>query len=183
MWNALKIQGFPVLDFAGKVTTPPCGTEDGSRRKERNLRDQRTAVRFILNRTGNSKTKIPVETYSHRSLGVPRPEPLQITVKRESARSGERYLRRERMREENEDFENEARRVARALWPEARYSGAVNIDGRERAASSKPRNAFTSWKPQRPESWKRQSWMLASSWPWPPSSSAARPTRPSDVGS
>ena len=36
------------------------------------------------------------------------------------------------MRDENEDFENEARRVARALWPEARYSGAANVDGRER---------------------------------------------------
>ncbi len=30
------------------------------------------------------------------------------------------------------DFENEVRRVARALWPEARYSGAANVDGRER---------------------------------------------------
>jgi hypothetical protein len=35
-------------------------------------------------------------------------------------------------RQENEDFENEARRIARALWPEARYSGAVKVDGRER---------------------------------------------------
>jgi len=45
------------------VTTPPCGTEDGSRRKECNLRDQRTAVGFILNRTGNSKTEILVKSY------------------------------------------------------------------------------------------------------------------------
>jgi hypothetical protein len=37
LWNALKIQDFPVLDVAGRVTTPPCGTEDGTRRKERNL--------------------------------------------------------------------------------------------------------------------------------------------------
>ena len=36
------------------------------------------------------------------------------------------------MREENEDFENEVRRIARALWPEARYAGAAKIDGRER---------------------------------------------------
>jgi NACHT domain len=36
------------------------------------------------------------------------------------------------MRDEERDFENEARRVARALWPEARYSGAVLVDGRER---------------------------------------------------
>jgi hypothetical protein len=35
-------------------------------------------------------------------------------------------------RQENEDFENEVRRIARALWPEARYSGAVKVDGRER---------------------------------------------------
>ena len=33
LWNALKIQDFPVLDFAGRVTTPPCGTDDGSERK------------------------------------------------------------------------------------------------------------------------------------------------------
>ncbi len=36
------------------------------------------------------------------------------------------------MRDEDQDFENEVRRVARALWPEARYSGAVTLDGRER---------------------------------------------------
>jgi NACHT domain-containing protein len=36
------------------------------------------------------------------------------------------------MREDDKDFENEVRRVARALWPEARYSGAIKIDGRER---------------------------------------------------
>jgi AraC-like DNA-binding protein len=36
------------------------------------------------------------------------------------------------MRVEDADFENEVRRVARALWPEARYSGAANVDGRER---------------------------------------------------
>ncbi len=36
------------------------------------------------------------------------------------------------MREENADFENEVRRVARALWPGARYCGAANIEGRER---------------------------------------------------
>ena len=36
------------------------------------------------------------------------------------------------MRDEEEDFENEARRIARALWPGARYSGAVKVDGRER---------------------------------------------------
>jgi len=36
------------------------------------------------------------------------------------------------MRQEDEDFENEVRRVGRALWPEARYSGALKLDGRER---------------------------------------------------
>jgi hypothetical protein len=36
------------------------------------------------------------------------------------------------MEQEHKDFENEVRRVARALWPAARYSGAVNVDGRER---------------------------------------------------
>jgi hypothetical protein len=36
------------------------------------------------------------------------------------------------MQDEDQDFENEVRRVARALWPEARYSGAVKFDGRER---------------------------------------------------
>ncbi len=36
------------------------------------------------------------------------------------------------MRDEDQDFENEVRRVARALWPEARYSGAITFDGRER---------------------------------------------------
>lgn len=30
------------------------------------------------------------------------------------------------------NFENEVRRVAHTLWTEARYSGAVNVDGRER---------------------------------------------------
>jgi len=70
-WNALKIQDFPVLDLAGRVTTPPCGTEDGSRRKECNLRNQRMAVRFILNRTGKSKTEILVEKRPARRL--PRP--------------------------------------------------------------------------------------------------------------
>lgn len=30
------------------------------------------------------------------------------------------------------DFENEVRRIARAKWPSARYSGAVMLDGRER---------------------------------------------------
>jgi hypothetical protein len=33
---------------------------------------------------------------------------------------------------EHIDFENEVRRVARALWPEASYSGAIKVDGRER---------------------------------------------------
>jgi len=36
------------------------------------------------------------------------------------------------MRQEDDDFENEVRRVGRALWPEARYSGALKLDGRER---------------------------------------------------
>lgn len=36
------------------------------------------------------------------------------------------------MQVEDLDFENEVRRVARALWPEARYSGAALLDGRER---------------------------------------------------
>ena len=36
------------------------------------------------------------------------------------------------MGEDDRDFENEVRRVARALWPEARYSGAAMAEGRER---------------------------------------------------
>ncbi|MEK7996558.1 MAG: NACHT domain-containing protein [Planctomycetota bacterium] len=36
------------------------------------------------------------------------------------------------MHEEHKEFENEVLRVARALWPAARYSGSVRIDGRER---------------------------------------------------
>ncbi len=36
------------------------------------------------------------------------------------------------MQQSDQDFEDEARRVARALWPEACYSGATNVDGRER---------------------------------------------------
>lgn len=36
------------------------------------------------------------------------------------------------MQEQDQDFENEVRRIARALWPEARYSGAAIVDGRER---------------------------------------------------
>ena len=36
------------------------------------------------------------------------------------------------MHDEHQDFENEVRRVARALWPEARYSGAITLEGRER---------------------------------------------------
>ena len=35
-------------------------------------------------------------------------------------------------RKKNEDFENEVRRVARALWPSASSSGAVKVDGCER---------------------------------------------------
>jgi len=51
--------GLPGFGLCGQGDSPPCGTEDGSRKKECNLRDERTAVRFILNRTGNSKTEIP----------------------------------------------------------------------------------------------------------------------------
>lgn len=36
------------------------------------------------------------------------------------------------MLDENRDFENEVRRIARALWPSAQYSGAASEDGRER---------------------------------------------------
>lgn len=36
------------------------------------------------------------------------------------------------MQQDDQHFENEVRRVARALWPEARYSGAKKVDGRER---------------------------------------------------
>jgi hypothetical protein len=36
------------------------------------------------------------------------------------------------MDQDHQDFENEVRRIARALWPDARYSGARNVDGRER---------------------------------------------------
>ncbi len=57
MWNALKIQELSVLDFAGRMTNPPYGTDD-SLRKECNLPDQKTAVRSILNRTEKSKTQI-----------------------------------------------------------------------------------------------------------------------------
>jgi len=35
-------------------------------------------------------------------------------------------------REANEHFENEVRRIARLLWPEAQFSGAAEVDGRER---------------------------------------------------
>ena len=34
-------------------------------------------------------------------------------------------------REENEHFENEVRRIARALWPSSAYAGAVMLDGHE----------------------------------------------------
>ena len=34
-------------------------------------------------------------------------------------------------RQENEHFENEVLRIARALWPSAAYSGAAKIDGKE----------------------------------------------------
>jgi predicted NACHT family NTPase len=34
-------------------------------------------------------------------------------------------------REENEHFENEVRRIARALWPSSSYAGAIMLDGRE----------------------------------------------------
>lgn len=34
--------------------------------------------------------------------------------------------------EQQADFENEVRRIARAKWPAARYSGASMLDGRER---------------------------------------------------
>ena len=34
--------------------------------------------------------------------------------------------------EEQKSFENEVRRIARQLWPEAQYSGAQVVDGRER---------------------------------------------------
>lgn len=35
-------------------------------------------------------------------------------------------------RDEDRDFENEARRVARALWPAATFSGSATVEGRER---------------------------------------------------
>ncbi|MCM2309663.1 MAG: hypothetical protein NDI91_19580 [Sulfuritalea sp.] len=35
-------------------------------------------------------------------------------------------------RQEQETFENEVRRIARQLWPDAQYSGARLVDGRER---------------------------------------------------
>ncbi|WP_125729732.1 hypothetical protein [Aeromonas salmonicida] len=34
--------------------------------------------------------------------------------------------------DDNINFENEVRRIARARWPEAKYSGAALIQGRER---------------------------------------------------
>lgn len=34
-------------------------------------------------------------------------------------------------RHENEHFENEVRRIARALWPGAEFQGAIMLDGRE----------------------------------------------------
>ena len=34
--------------------------------------------------------------------------------------------------ETDEFFENEVRRIARARWPEAQYSGAAKVAGRER---------------------------------------------------
>ena len=62
MWNELKIQDFQVLDSAGRVTTPICGTEDVSGRKECNLQDQRIAAGGILNRIRESKMEIPDNT-------------------------------------------------------------------------------------------------------------------------
>jgi hypothetical protein len=35
-------------------------------------------------------------------------------------------------REENEEFEDEVRRIARQLWPESQFSGATKMEGRER---------------------------------------------------
>lgn len=35
-------------------------------------------------------------------------------------------------RRENEEFENEVRRIARQLWPASQFSGATKVDGRER---------------------------------------------------
>ena len=34
--------------------------------------------------------------------------------------------------EQEKLFENEARRIARELWPQAEHDGALNVDGRER---------------------------------------------------
>src|SRR6266404_8100924 len=36
------------------------------------------------------------------------------------------------IQQEQTSFENEVRRIARQLWPEAQYSGAQLVDGRER---------------------------------------------------
>ena len=34
-------------------------------------------------------------------------------------------------RQENEQFEDEVRRIARELWPDREFSGATKFDGRE----------------------------------------------------
>ena len=59
LWNALERQDFPVLNFSGRVTTAPCGDEDGSRRKKRNSQDRRMAAGCMLNRSRESKMEIP----------------------------------------------------------------------------------------------------------------------------
>jgi len=56
-----KRQDFPVLDFSERATTAPCGGEDGSRRKERNLQDQSMAAGYGLNGMLESRIEMPAE--------------------------------------------------------------------------------------------------------------------------
>src|ERR1039458_9977061 len=44
LWNALKKQDFPALDFPCRATTTPCEGEDGSRRKKCNSRCRATLI-------------------------------------------------------------------------------------------------------------------------------------------
>jgi hypothetical protein len=50
--------GFPGFGFSGKATTTPCGAEDGSRRKNCNLQNQRMASGRILIGIRDLKWKI-----------------------------------------------------------------------------------------------------------------------------
>ena len=68
-------KGFLVWDSASMGTTPPCGTEDGCRRKANRSEDQKTAISCILCGTGKSKTEIPGLIHPWRCLVDLRSQP------------------------------------------------------------------------------------------------------------